>query len=60
MKEKIIYTCPKCGADLEHMIAATRPPTHVWGCKNCDFRYSKTETWKVTRKTFREKEFEDL
>lgn len=57
MKEKIIYTCPNCGEDLEYMIGATIPPTHILRCRKCDFRYSKTETWKITRKTFSEKEF---
>jgi len=31
----IIYTCPKCGKDLQEEMIATYPPIHVKKCYSC-------------------------
>lgn len=31
----IIYTCPKCGADLRDVMIATNPPINKKECFNC-------------------------
>ena len=35
----IIYTCPKCGSQLNHYCVATLPPIDVWACRDCDWQY---------------------
>ena len=35
----IIYTCPKCGGQLNHYCVATLPPIDVWDCPNCGWQY---------------------
>lgn len=32
---RVIYTCPKCGSDLEEMILTTYPAQHRVYCPNC-------------------------
>ena len=39
----IIYTCPKCGSQLNHYCVATFPPIDVWTCLNCDWRYEEKD-----------------
>lgn len=39
----IIQTCPKCGADLEHMVFATYPPIPAWRCPKCGWRHEQRE-----------------
>ena len=39
----IIYTCPKCGGQLNHYCVATLPPIDVWDCPNCDWRYEEKD-----------------
>ena len=39
----IIYTCPKCGGQLNHYCVATLPPIDVWDCSNCDWRYEEKD-----------------
>lgn len=38
---QIIYTCPKCGADLEDIVLTSNPPQYMKKCKNlkCDWHY---------------------
>ena len=41
----IIYTCPKCGGQLNHYCVATFLPIHVYRCSNpdCDWETEKDE-----------------
>ena len=41
----IIYTCPKCGGQLNHCCVATFPPIHVYRCSNpdCDWETEEDE-----------------
>ena len=39
----IIYTCPKCGGQLNHYCVATFPPIDVWACRDCDWRYEEKD-----------------
>ena len=39
----IIYTCPKCGGQLNHYCVATLPSIDVWDCPNCDWRYEEKD-----------------
>lgn len=41
----IIYTCPKCGSQLNHYCVATFPPIHVYRCSNpdCDWKYEEKD-----------------
>ena len=39
----IIYTCPKCGGQLNHYCVATLPPIDVWDCPKCDWRYEEKD-----------------
>ena len=39
----IIYTCPKCGGQLNHYCVDTLPPIDVWDCPNCDWRYEEKD-----------------
>lgn len=39
----IIYTCPKCGSQLNHYCVATFPPIHVYRCSNPDCNWETEE-----------------
>ena len=39
----IIYTCPKCGGQLNHYCVTTFPPIDVWDCPNCGWRYEEKD-----------------
>ena len=39
----IIYTCPKCGGQLNHYCVATFPPIVVWACRDCDWKYEEKD-----------------
>lgn len=39
----IVYTCPKCGADLMSIVLDSYPPVEVTTCSKCGWRYSMTE-----------------
>ena len=39
----IIYTCPKCGSQLNHYCVATLPPIDVWTCRDCGWRYEEKD-----------------
>lgn len=32
---KIIYTCPECGGDLQHVLLTSDPPKHQEMCISC-------------------------
>lgn len=36
---QIIYTCPKCGHDLEEIILTSNPPQHEKRCSNCGWHH---------------------
>lgn len=36
----IIYTCPKCGTDLQTEILATNPPQSQYRCYSCGWSYT--------------------
>lgn len=38
---RIIYTCPKCGSDLEEMILTTYPAQHRVYCPNCKWSHDE-------------------
>lgn len=37
----LVYTCPKCGKDLQFTVVATYPPINVAECPNCGWREEK-------------------
>ena len=39
----IIYTCPKCGNDLQEVILASNPPQHKIYCNNCGWSHIERE-----------------
>ena len=39
----IIYTCPKCGGQLNHYCVATFPPIDVLACRDCDWKYEEKD-----------------
>ena len=38
---KIIYTCPRCGADLIDTIICTYPPKDQKWCPSCGWTYTE-------------------
>ena len=34
----IVYTCPKCGGDLQFSVKATYPPINVTECSSCGWK----------------------
>lgn len=40
----IIYTCPKCGSDLEEIVLATYPPQYQSRCPKCGWDHIKKDT----------------
>ena len=45
---QIIYTCPKCGSDLEELVLASYPPQYQKLCRKCGYKYiEKTETIRI-------------
>ena len=46
----IVYTCPKCGADLCFSVVCTYPPINVTECPKCGWRSEQTE--KIQRMPF--------
>ena len=37
----IIYTCPKCGADLEELVLCSYPPKYKKRCPKCGYSYTE-------------------
>lgn len=48
----IIYTCPKCGADLFHYTITTFPPIPVYECTKCGWRHEDISNSTITRVPF--------
>lgn len=44
----IVYTCPKCGADLQEVCFPTYPPQYRKECWNCGWK-SDTEREEIVR-----------
>ena len=52
----IIYTCPKCGADLSPNVLTMMPPTTIFRCNQCGY-HAKEKSWMaVVRIRYQEKE----
>lgn len=49
---QIVYTCPKCGADLQEVMLATNPPMHRKQCMSCGWSYTDTDREDVLRIPF--------
>ena len=43
----IIYTCPKCGADLLSLVLTSYPPLYKKECPNCGWSHTESDT--ITR-----------
>ena len=56
MKTNIIYTCPKCGADLRHICITTYPGIDRIECSKCDWYYEQ-ERQDILRIPFPEKQY---
>ena len=39
----LVYTCPKCGGDLEETVLLSCPPKHKVCCKNCGWTHVNQE-----------------
>ena len=39
----IIFTCPKCGCDLQQYTLAVYPPVYVTKCSNCGYKDERRE-----------------
>lgn len=35
----IVYVCPECGSELQHLTITTYPPINVVRCPNCGWRH---------------------
>jgi hypothetical protein len=45
---QIIYTCPKCGSDLEETVLMSYPPQYKKLCRKCGYEYiEQTETIRI-------------
>ena len=45
---QIIYTCPKCGSDLEEIVLTSYPPQYQKLCRKCGYEYiEQTETIRI-------------
>ena len=40
----LVYTCPKCGNELQFSDIATYPPIHIAECLSCGWREEKRDT----------------
>jgi len=55
----IIFTCPKCGADLSPEVLTMMPPITVFRCYKCGYRAEEKSWMAVVRIPYREKEEKD-
>lgn len=39
----IVYTCPKCGSDLQDIVLTSYPPQHKKYCSNCGWSHTEKE-----------------
>ena len=47
---QIVYTCPRCGADLQQLVLTSFPPQHLTRCNQCGWEHIERE--EVTRVPF--------
>ena len=40
----LVYTCPKCGGELQFSVLDTYPPIHITECSSCGWREEKRDT----------------
>lgn len=53
MAKLIVYTCPKCGKDLQEICLASMPPQYKMQCLSCGWSYTKPqEPLGIVRLTF--------
>lgn len=45
----IIYTCPKCGNDLQEEVIATYPPIYVKKCYSCGWSEEQIQEQEIIR-----------
>jgi rubredoxin len=38
---RIVYVCPKCGADIQEICLTSLPPQQKMVCTKCDWSYTK-------------------
>ena len=55
---QIIYTCPKCGSDLEETVLMSYPPQYRRLCRKCGYKY--IEQTRTIRISFSEPEFNQV
>ena len=46
---KIIYTCPKCGHDLEDLVLESFPPKYEKRCTNCGWNHIENQSDEIIR-----------
>ena len=39
----IVYTCPKCGSDLQEIVLTSYPPQSKMYCTNCNWSHIETD-----------------
>ena len=50
MSNMIIYTCPKCGGDLQELCLASMPPQYKMVCLSCGWsEIKKSEPLEIVR-----------
>ena len=45
----IIYTCPRCGADLYSYVVTTIPPITIHSCSKCGWRHEEKHESDIVR-----------
>lgn len=45
----IVYTCPKCGNDLQEEVICTYPPIHVKKCYSCGWSEEQMQEQEIIR-----------
>lgn len=52
---QIIYTCPKCGHDLQELMLPSNPPQYEKHCPNCGWSHIEKQQNDVVRTPYSEK-----
>lgn len=52
---QIVYTCPKCGGDLEELVLTSFPPQYQKRCKNCNWKTIEKSDDIVVRIPYKER-----
>lgn len=50
----IIYTCPKCGGDLQEMCLASLPPQYYMRCLACGWSKTRQSSEQVVKILYEE------